>query len=172
MSKKQLNEEALGNELSASAFFQPAPVTPLPRPAIPSSTAETSDPPKSEEPLSLTDEQLGNLGTLEPSAQNSLLVGKEGNREVGKEASQPEKREIGKLFDLSDKPSRKDSFLFTDEEFEKMDDIKLDLRRTHDLKATKNDLARCGLGYLLDDYKRRGEDSELVRRLRHKRVNR
>src|SRR5581483_4805701 len=88
-----------------------------------------------------------------------------------KEASLEGKREVGQLFNLSDKPARKDSFLFTDEEFEAMDDLMLDLRRVHGLKATKNDLARCGLGFLLDDYNHRGDKSELVTRVRQKKVN-
>ncbi|GEM_PF-2195774 len=106
-----------------------------------------------------------------PANQDSLQIGKEGSREIGKEASLEGKREVGQLFNLSDKPARKDSFLFTDEEFEAMDDLKLDLRRVHGLKATKNDLARCGLGFLLDDYNHRGDKSELVTRVRQKKVN-
>ena len=105
----------------------------------------------------------------EPLEKGARVVGKEGNREIGKEASLEGKRGVPHLFDLNDQPYRKDSFLFTSEEFEKFDDVKLDLRRSHDIKATKNDLARCAMGYLIEDYERRGPDSELVKRLQRRR---
>ena len=97
-------------------------------------------------------------------------VGKEGSRETGKETSQPAKREIGQLFDLNQKPYRKDSFLFTTEEFEALEDLKLELRRKFDLRATKNDLARCAIHDLIQDYKRHKEGSVVVQRLRNKTV--
>jgi hypothetical protein len=111
------------------------------------------------------------------TVENTQEVGKEGSREVGREVS----RETGKegntplpqpasapvpVFDLSVKPYRKDSFLFTDEEFEAMEDLKLELRRMFDLKSTKQDVARCAIGYLLEDYKRHGPASIVVNRLK------
>ncbi len=98
----------------------------------------------------------------------SKEVGKEGSREVGKEDSFPATRPQAPLFDINAKPYRKDSFLFTDEEFEGLEDLKLELRRTYDLKATKNDIARCALQQLLEDYRRHGGASVLVRRLQKK----
>lgn len=95
-------------------------------------------------------------------------VGKEAKKETGKEASQPGKSEGSRGFDLNIRPYRKDSFLFTTEEFEALEDLKLELRRKFDLKVTKNDLARSGLHYLVEDYKRHGEASIAVRRLRAK----
>lgn len=87
---------------------------------------------------------------------------KEGKREGGK-------RDDGlRLFDINDKPYRKDSFLFTDDEFEAMEDLKLDLRRKFDLKATKNDVARGALQYLFEDYYRNGESSVIVKKLKKK----
>lgn len=172
---KKLTEQAAGatvgldQRLFGATSAPPTATQPSPsRLTSPDLLTDTASGAASMRPAMATSEDAGASGSRH---QDSLLVGKEGSREGGKEASQPGSREIGKLFDLSDKPARKDSFLFTDEEFEAMDDMKLDLRRTHALKATKNDLARCGLGYLFDDYKRRGDQSELVRRLRQKRVN-
>ena len=152
---------AAENELSESEFFKEPKPSATPPPADPLSIATTHEEPTTE----VSTEKL-------PPTNNSLQIGKEGSREVGKEASLEGSREVGKLFDLSEIPSRKDSFLFTDEEFEAMDDLKLELRRAYALKATKNDLARCGIGYMMDDYKRRAEDSEIVRRLKRKRVYR
>lgn len=102
--------------------------------------------------------------------QETQEVGKEGSRETGKETSLPRKREVGQLFDLNEKPYRKDSFLFTTEEFEALEDLKLELRRKFDLRVTKNDLARCALHYLTEDYKRHKDTSVVVKRLRNKTV--
>jgi hypothetical protein len=65
-------------------------------------------------------------------------------------------------FDLADLPYRKDTFLFTAEEFEALDDLKLSLRRTLDVKVTKNDLVRCAVQYLVEDFRSRGEASPVI----------
>ena len=99
-----------------------------------------------------------------PSPQEtSHEVGKEGSRERGKEVGrlaspEPER----KPFDLNVKPYRKDSYLFTDDEFEALEDLKIELRRKYDLKTTKNDLARCAIGTLVRDFQKRGETSTVV----------
>lgn len=102
--------------------------------------------------------------------EGTQAIGKEGSREVGKEVSLIGNRERGKSFDLDQRPYRKDSFLFTEEEFEALEDLKLELRRKFDLKATKNDLARCAIQNLIEDYQRRGNDSVVVKRLSKKRT--
>jgi hypothetical protein len=102
--------------------------------------------------------------------QNELT--KRESRQGGNEGNREGKREVGReraiLFDINATPYRKDSFLFTDAEFEAMEDLKIDLRRRFDLKATKNDIARCALQHLFEDYERTGEASMVVRRLRTK----
>ena len=71
-------------------------------------------------------------------------------------------------FDINEKPWRKDSFLFTDSEFDRLEDLKLELRRRFDLPATKNDIARCALQGLYEDYARDPEKGRIVRYLRAK----
>ncbi len=71
-------------------------------------------------------------------------------------------RWLGLAFDISVKPYRKDSFLFTDEEFEALEDLKLELRRTHDLPATKNDIVRAALHAALEDYARERGSSRIA----------
>jgi hypothetical protein len=99
-------------------------------------------------------------------------VGKEGRREVGNEegmkASFPTTNTAPPIFDLNDRPYRKDSYLFTNEEFEAMEDLKIELRRKFDLKATKNDLARCAIGFLVEDFRKSRDRSIVVRRLQTK----
>jgi hypothetical protein len=101
--------------------------------------------------------------TKKPETQE---VGKEGSREVGKEVGKEGSREVGKLFDINAIPYRKDSFLFTDEEFEALEDLKLELRRKYDLKATKNDIARSAMQNIFEDYELHKENSIVVRILK------
>lgn len=81
--------------------------------------------------------------------------------------SEPETKSVAP-FDLNEKPYRKDSFLFTDSEFDRLEDLKLELRRRFDLPATKNDIARCALQVLYEDYVRDAAKSRVVRQLRSK----
>lgn len=97
----------------------------------------------------------------EVSQEPSFPGNKEPSQEVGKEAGQEGVKE-GSLQDI---PILKNSFLFTEEEWDLLDDIKLDLRRRFGLKATKNDLARAGVRLLADDYQEKKEASFLVRKL-------
>ena len=72
-------------------------------------------------------------------------------------------------WDLSELPYRKDTFLFTGDEFEALEDLKLSLRRRLDVKVTKNDLARCAIAYMVDEYTRHQEDSPIFTPLRKRR---
>ncbi len=71
-------------------------------------------------------------------------------------------------FDLADIPYRKETYLFTSDEFEALEDLKLTLRRQHDLKASKNDLARCAIQYLLEDFRRNGDRSPVIAPLKRR----
>jgi hypothetical protein len=110
------------------------------------------------------------IRTLPTKEENE--VGKEGSREVGKEGmretSAPESISSPSTFNLNAKPYRKDSYLFTDEEFEAMEDLKIELRRKYDVKAIKNDIARCAIGFLITDFQRNRDKSYIVRHLRTK----
>ena len=108
-------------------------------------------------------------------------VGKEGKRERGKpeiplEAARSERpltepatRTVSR-FDISEKPWRKDSFLFTDAEFDRLEDFKLELRRRFDVKVTKNDIARAAFQCLYEDYTHDPRRSAIVRHLRSKKT--
>jgi hypothetical protein len=71
-------------------------------------------------------------------------------------------------FDLQRTPLWKTTFVSTEEELEAIEDLKLELRRRFALKATKNDLIRCALHMLIEDYRRQGEGSFAMKRLRNK----
>ena len=49
-----------------------------------------------------------------------------------------------------------------------VEDLKLELRRRFDLPATKNDIARCALQGLFEEYAREPEKSRIVRYVRAK----
>lgn len=100
----------------------------------------------------------------------SREVGKEGKREISREVGKEDSQETGNLlpFDLNVKPYRKDSYLFTDEEFEAVEDLKLELRRNYEVKATKNDIARCAIAFLIADFRKNLDQSSIVKHLKTK----
>lgn len=59
--------------------------------------------------------------------------------------------------------------MFTEEELEAIEDVKLELRRVFGVKTSKNELVRCGLWELIEDYRRHGERSRLLQRLKARR---
>jgi hypothetical protein len=67
--------------------------------------------------------------------------------------------------DVGNKPDRKETFMFSTDESEALEDLKLELRRRFDIKTSKNELARVAVRVLLDDYRQHGETSDLIRRL-------
>jgi hypothetical protein len=69
-------------------------------------------------------------------------------------------------FDLADMPINKMSFLMTPEEFESLEDLKLELRRDLDTKVTKNDLIRCALHMLIENYVEHKDASYASRKIR------
>ena len=103
----------------------------------------------------------------EPATQTETQeTGKLARREAGKKASQPGGRESGQPFDINARPYRKDSFLFTEDEHDALEDLKLELRRTFDIRATKNEIVRCAVHHVIEDFRRDGEGSIILRRLR------
>lgn len=55
-------------------------------------------------------------------------------------------------FDLDEKPFHKHSYLLTQGELEAIQDLQIELSRELDAKVTKNDLVRCALHMLIEDY--------------------
>jgi hypothetical protein len=69
-------------------------------------------------------------------------------------------------FNPSTKADQKYTLAFTEEELEVIEDIKLDLRRRFGIKTSKVELVRCGLGELIEDFQKHGDQSRLVSRLK------
>ena len=73
-----------------------------------------------------------------------------------------------KEFDLKVTPYRPATFVFTAEELHGLQDLKTELDRTFDLKATKIDIVRCAVHSIVEDYRQRGAESLIVQRIRKK----
>ncbi len=84
--------------------------------------------------------------------------------------SAPETKRVSR-FDINERPFRKDSFLFTDPEFDRLEDLKLELRRRFTVAVTKNDIARVALHYLYEDYTHDPARSFILKMLRTKRLS-
>jgi hypothetical protein len=113
-------------------------------------------PPPSNQGISQATLQARKVGTKEP-------------RNLGNQPAGPSAPIEKPLFDLSEAPYRNDTFAFTDQELDAIEDLKLELRRKHDIRATKNSLVRCAVHVLIEDYKQHGAQSVAARRLRRSR---
>jgi hypothetical protein len=71
-------------------------------------------------------------------------------------------------FNLMDEPLRNATFVFTDDELEALEDLKLELRRELGKKVTKYDLVRAGLHLLFEDHVANGDRSYATRKIRKK----
>lgn len=71
-------------------------------------------------------------------------------------------------FDLNNEALYKATFVFTREELEALEDLKLELSRQLDTKVTKYDLIRSGLHMLVEDYRSNGQRSYITRKIRRR----
>lgn len=174
---KNLRNENLLNELEGSAFFPPkGPGQDTARGPVLSQEEESFAPKVVDEsarratvrpPLQNDGQntaQVQNPGTQETGKQ----VSRQGSFEGGKEPSLEARKEYDRELGLEQVPVYKNSFLYTEEEWNLFEDLKTDLRRSHSLKATKNDIARAGLHLLAEDYYENQETSFLAKKLRRK----
>ncbi len=120
------------------------------------------------------DEKAKHDRAKDPEMEKPRKLGnQETAQEVGKEAVKEEEKGEGevKTGEVSstpppaeDRPIYKSSHLFTQEEFEMFEDLKLSLRREYGIRAYKNDLARAAVRLLNEDYRMNEEKSYLVDR--------
>jgi hypothetical protein len=177
--KKQYNVIKLVDDLSQSKFFQSSEnpqkqqsESPIDKPtSVPVKTsimpldARTATS-QLQEGISHDIKEQRKIGKVE-----NRIIGNEENRKIGK----VENRKIGdeeiilrELFDLSEEAYRKDSFFFTDDEFNAIVDLKITIARKEGIKITKTDLARIAFKLLMDNYLKEGEKSLIITCL-HKR---
>ena len=64
--------------------------------------------------------------------------------------------------DLGELPYRKHSCLLTPDEFNALDELKVALRKKFNGTITKENLTRCAIRFMLDDYQRNGDESPVL----------
>ncbi len=69
-------------------------------------------------------------------------------------------------FDISIPAYKNNTYAFTAEELWAIEDTEQALERTHDIKVTRYNLVRLGVHLLIEDFRKNGERSFVVRRLR------
>jgi hypothetical protein len=109
-----------------------------------------------------------NLGNLEPRKQGSLVPRKLASKETRNLGTLAKAEPLAGEFDLNIAPYKNDTFAFTTEELNAIEDLKIELKRRLDLPATKNDIVRCAIHSIVEDYRQRGTESLLVQRIRKK----
>lgn len=72
----------------------------------------------------------------------------------------------GPAFHLSERPLYKLSYLYTQEEFNALEDLRADLSGDAEEKVTKNDIVRAALHLLLEDHAAKKSDSYATRKIR------
>jgi len=68
-------------------------------------------------------------------------------------------------FDLADEALYKATFTFSQPELEALEDLKLEFRRDHDTKVTKNDVVRAAVHMLVEDHTANKQRSYISRKL-------
>jgi hypothetical protein len=127
----------------------PPVVSPSSPPSVPDATTGS---------MKQASKELRKQGSLEPRK----LGTKQGSN-LSQERDEPQ-------LDINRRPDRQNTYAFTTDELERLEDLKILIRRRYDLGVTKNDLIRCAVHMLLDDFHGRGEGSDLLVRLRKKKV--
>ena len=101
------------------------------------------------------------------SGQPTNLPSKEPRKEGTKVLQQ---QESSTQFDINEVAYRNNTYSFTDEELDALEDAKIALRRHHGLNATKNNLIRLGIHVLLEDYHANKANSIVVKRLKKREI--
>ena len=140
-------------------------------------------PPKKQAPPVISSKETQNSGN--PETRNS---GKSELRESGKPGfrdsgtprlRESESAEIRKtnpaqaaqhefLFNINDNHTIKETFLIIDGEYDSMEAMKLQIRWLFDMKASKQDIIRCAVQYVLEEFQKHPETSIIVSRLKQK----
>jgi hypothetical protein len=77
---------------------------------------------------------------------------------------------LAREFDLDEEALYQANYLFTLGELESLEDLKIELRRDHDQKISKQDLQRIALHMLVEDYHANGPRSYVCRKLAKRRI--
>ena len=125
-SGQRLSEQAPAGKIEQRLFTREPPAAPpTPQPSAPSKVVQQGKSPSATDAPSVSPSSVASPKPSPADAQR---------------------------FDLKEEPLYKASYLFTQDELEALEDLKLELRREYDTKVTKNDLIRSALHLLLEDH--------------------
>lgn len=142
---------------------------PTPRPATEPANPETLPVPvnteirKAVKPVS---RQPGNTDIQQYRKPDVRKDRKPASRQPGNAASAAV--ETSERFSINQEPSKKETFWCAQAESEALEDLKLQLRRQLDIRASKQDIVRCAIQLVAETFAQDGEQSALVTRLRGK----
>jgi len=156
----------MGKTISPYTGLKLTDQTPLSKPGL-DQQLFSSPPPR--QPAKIKTQEGRKEGRKEVRKLPSLQATKESTLEPWNQGTLELPSTEARKFDLNTTPYKNDTFAFTTEELEAIEDIKLELRRNLDLHTTKNDIIRSAVHNLVEDYRRHGPDSIVVRRVRNKR---
>lgn len=136
--KKKLNTEALKNELRGSAFFP----TPLPH--------SKKKAPKEKSQILLRNEDLKT----------------DKNKDVNTDVTTSSRQDVNlKNWQeiIENTETHNSALRITNEERYEIEDLINELKRKHKLKTSMNEVARLGLLFIIDDYKKNKQESWLYK---------
>lgn len=154
--KKQIDTDRLTNELKGSSlFFYPKPA---PTETPPSAAPATKQPtPPAPPAISIPDKQQQNTKhSIKPENQQRT------------NAASPD---IGDGFDINAAREARGTFELTEQEYDAISEIKRPLGRKFGVRITLHDIVRCAINQTLADYHEHGDESFLIRHLKHKQAN-
>lgn len=136
--------------------------TPPPLPATPGAARAPQPPTPSAEPLKRGTAQPRNSASPEPRIRASAEPHTHHQPAGVPPITSAE-------FDLARRPDKPHGFLWTEQELWALEDMKKDLERRHGRQTSMQELIRCALHMLVEDYRAHGRDSVALSRLTTKR---
>lgn len=123
-------------------------------------------------------DKLSELPKQEEKKKDELLTSKQVSKKASKQSiTQAGKEEVKKasveerlIASLQNPDLKANTFRYTQEELDFIRDIVYEAETKHGVKLDKNDIARLGLDWLMEDWKERKQDSLLARILTSKKA--
>lgn len=103
---------------------------------------------------------------ISESTKEGRNLGSKEARKVSRQKTAAIPTNYKELFDIRAVAYRNNTYAFTDEELQALEDLSIELRRQYDVRATKNSLIRLGLHLLLENHRAHKAASFAVQRLR------
>ena len=163
---KLSDQTRLGSGKLDQQLFAPHRPQQLPQP----STTGTEQKPEIKKSRNLENKKTRKQENKIAGLQENQKAGNLANQNVSKQESPRESISTAVLFDVNQEPTRKDTYWIAEDEFEILEDVKLELRRKFDLKVTKGELVRCAIHLLNSLYQKEGEASDIVQSFKRKKV--